>query len=117
MACFCNDILRYSVFLPSQLHCIPYWRHDVAGDPPVLLGVTRFPERSLVSCLCSCIAFRQKIRKDALEQRAIKDEEVFRNNLNIGREIANFLRKNIVQAERLQEIPGEDDTETYSAYK
>ncbi|KAI9456265.1 RF-1 domain-containing protein [Lactarius psammicola] len=74
------------------------WRASTttfSGDPPVLT------------------AFRQKIRKDALEQRAIKDEEVFRNNLNIGQEIANFLRKNIVQAERLQEIPGEDDTETY----
>ncbi|KAH9001635.1 RF-1 domain-containing protein [Lactarius akahatsu] len=66
-----------------------------SGDPPVLS------------------AFRQKIRKDALDQRATKDEEVFRNNLNIGREIAVFLRKNIVQAERLQGIPGEDDMETY----
>ncbi|KAH9063715.1 hypothetical protein EDB83DRAFT_799497 [Lactarius deliciosus] len=58
-------------------------------------------------------AFRQKIRKDALDQRAIKDEDVFRSNLNIGREIAVFLRKNIVQAERLQRIPGADDMETY----
>ncbi|KAH8983709.1 RF-1 domain-containing protein [Lactarius hatsudake] len=66
-----------------------------SGDPPVLS------------------AFRQKIRKDALDQRVIKDEEVFRSNLIIGREIAVFLRKNIVQAERLQRIPGEDDMETY----
>jgi 5-bromo-4-chloroindolyl phosphate hydrolysis protein len=86
----------------------------VAGDPPVLTGVTRFSGRYLVSYLCNWIAFRQKIRKDALEQRAINDEEIFRNNLNNGREIANFLRKNIVQAERLQKAPGED-TEAYSA--
>ena len=88
----------------------------MAGDPPVLSGVTRFLGRYLVSYLCSFIAFRQKIRKDALEQRAINDEEAFRNKLNIGREIANFLRKNIVQAERLQKTPGED-TEAYSTCK
>ncbi|KAF8267844.1 RF-1 domain-containing protein [Lactarius quietus] len=73
------------------------WRASTttfSGDPPVLS------------------AFRQKIRKDALDQRAINNEETFRNNLNIGREIASFLRKNIVQAERLQKIPGED-TEAY----
>ncbi len=53
-----------------------------------------------------------------MEQCVIKDEDVFRNNLKVGREIATFLRKNIVQAERLQKIPGEDDNkETYSTYK
>ena len=90
--------------------------HDVAGDPPLLLGVTRFSGRYLVFYLCSCIAFRQKIRKDALNQRAIDDEEAFRNSLNLGREIATFLRKNIVQAERLQKVPGEN-TEAYSTRK
>ena len=61
-----------------------------------------------------CIAFRQKIRKDALEQYSIADEEVFKNNLKLGREIADFLRKNIVQAEHLPGKTGEDNTETYS---
>lgn len=42
------------------------------------------------------------------------DEEVFKNNLRLGREIADFLRKNIVQGERLPVHPKEDDTETYS---
>ncbi|KAI0003340.1 RF-1 domain-containing protein [Russula compacta] len=74
------------------------WRASTttfAGDPPVLL------------------AFRQKMRKDASEQYAIRDEDVFQNNLRLGREIADFLRKNIVQGERLPIQPREDDTETY----
>ncbi|KAF8479018.1 RF-1 domain-containing protein [Russula ochroleuca] len=66
-----------------------------AGDPPILL------------------AFRQKIRRDSLEQYSVADEEVFKNNLKLGREIADFLRKNIVQAERLQMQPGEETAETY----
>ena len=61
-----------------------------------------------------CEAFRQKIRKDALEQRSVADEEVFSNNLKLGREIADFLRKNVAQAERLPAQPGEENTETYS---
>jgi hypothetical protein len=61
-----------------------------------------------------CKAFRQKIRKDASEQYSVTDEEVLKNNLKLGREIAGFLRKNIVQAERLQVQPGEENTETYS---
>ncbi|KAI9511311.1 RF-1 domain-containing protein [Russula earlei] len=74
------------------------WRASAttfAGDPPVLL------------------AFRKKIRKDALEQYPVTDEEAFKNNLKLGREIANFLRKNIVQAERLPVQPGQNNLETY----
>lgn len=54
------------------------------------------------------------MRKDALEQRSVTDEEAFRSNLKLGREIADFLKKNIVQAERVQVQHGEDDMETYS---
>ncbi|KAI0274389.1 RF-1 domain-containing protein [Russula aff. rugulosa BPL654] len=74
------------------------WRASAttfAGDPPVLL------------------AFRQKIRKDALEQHSVIDEVAFKNNLKLGREIADFLRKNIVQAERLHMQSGEENTDTY----
>jgi hypothetical protein len=34
--------------------------------------------------------------------------------LKLGGEIADFLRKNIAQAERLQVQPGEENTDTYS---
>ncbi|KAI0290511.1 RF-1 domain-containing protein [Russula brevipes] len=74
------------------------WRASAttfAGDPPVLL------------------AFRQKIRKDASEQGLVTDEDIFKNQLRLGREIADFLRKNIVQAERLSAQSGENDMETY----
>ncbi|KAN0115944.1 RF-1 domain containing protein [Russula decolorans] len=77
------------------------WRASAttfAGDPPVLL------------------AFRQKIRKDALEQYSVTDEETFKNNLKLGREIADFLRKNIVQAERLHKQPGKENTDTYKIH-
>jgi peptide chain release factor len=53
------------------------------------------------------------MRRDALEQSSVTDEVAFRNNLKVGREIADFLRKNIVQAERLD---GEDNMETYSMF-
>jgi peptide chain release factor len=48
-----------------------------------------------------------------LEQYSVTDE-AFKNNLKLGREIADFLRKNIVQAERLHMQPGEENTDTYS---
>ena len=63
---------------------------------------------------CPYAGFRQKMRKDALEQRSVTDEEAFRRNLKLGREIADFLKKNIVQAERVQVQHGEDGMETYS---
>jgi len=66
------------------------------------------------SFLCRCLAFRQKIRKDVLERYPVTDEDVFRKNLELGREIADFLRKNIIQAERLPVQPGKDESETYS---
>ena len=69
---------------------------------------------SLSTLLYRCIAFRQKTRKDALDQSSVTDEDVFKNHLKLGREIADFLRKNIVQAERLPGKLEEDDTETYS---
>jgi hypothetical protein len=48
------------------------------------------------------------MRKDALEQSSVMDEVAFLNYLKVGREIADFLRKNIVQAER------SNGEETYS---
>jgi peptide chain release factor len=50
------------------------------------------------------------MRRDALEQSSVVDEVAFRNNLKVGREIADFLRKNIVQAER------SNGDETYSTF-
>jgi peptide chain release factor len=54
------------------------------------------------------------MRRDALEQSSVTDEEAFRSNLKLGREIADFLKKNIVQAERLQVQHGEPEGNTYS---
>lgn len=34
--------------------------------------------------------------------------------MKLGREIADFLRKNIVQAQRLHRQPGEENVDTYS---
>jgi hypothetical protein len=42
------------------------------------------------------------------------DEEVLKDNLKLGREIADFLRRNIVQGERLPGKSRGDDAETYS---
>jgi peptide chain release factor len=50
------------------------------------------------------------MRRDAVEQGSVTDEETFRRDLKLGREIADFLRKNIVQAERLQVQHGEGNT-------
>ena len=73
-----------------------------------------YSQNVTVPLLCRCIGFRQKIRKDALDQYSVADEEVFKNNLKLGREIADFLRKNIVQAERLSGKFEEDNSGIYS---
>ena len=100
-------------FVHLKRRCHLFILLDTAGDPPILLGIALFPE-SRFTLLRLCKAFRQKIRKDALEQRSVAEEEVFKNNLKLGREIADFLRKNVVQAERMPVQPEEENTETYS---
>lgn len=82
----------------------------------MLLGMALFA-KCRFHTLTPCKAFRQKIRKDALEQYSVTDEEAFKKNLKLGREIADFLRRNIVQAERLHMQPGEENTDTYSTYR
>ncbi|KAI0259951.1 RF-1 domain-containing protein [Gloeopeniophorella convolvens] len=63
--------------------------------------------------LCFISAFREKIRKDATDQRSITDKQTIQENLKLGREIADFLRKNVVQAERLPDKVDEDGKELY----
>jgi hypothetical protein len=114
LACFRNNVFRCDLSIPER-YCHSFILLDVSGDPPVLLGMATFPGCHRLPLMpFRCIAFRQKIRKDALEQYSVADEEVFRNNLKLGREIADFLRKNIVQAEHLPGKTGEDNMETYS---
>ncbi|KAF8352301.1 RF-1 domain-containing protein [Amanita rubescens] len=48
-------------------------------------------------------AFRQKIRQDALAARSITDSTLYQQQGQLAREIADVLRKNIVQATRVAE--------------
>lgn len=57
-----------------------------AGDPPVLQ------------------AFRSKLRNDAVfAAEAAKDPETYERHNHLGREVAEFLRKNVVQAVKVSE--------------
>ncbi|KAI0050049.1 hypothetical protein FA95DRAFT_1537130 [Auriscalpium vulgare] len=63
--------------------------------------------------LICALAFRKKMRTDAENQRAVINEEVYQENLKHGREIAEFLRKNLVQAQRVASQQQAKGVETY----
>lgn len=50
------------------------------------------------------LAFRSKLRNDAvLAAEAAKDPETYERHNLLGREVADFLRKNVVQAVKVSE--------------
>ncbi|KAI0060796.1 hypothetical protein BV25DRAFT_1917356 [Artomyces pyxidatus] len=58
-------------------------------------------------------AFREKMRNDAMEQRLITDEQALQVRFKEGRDVAAFLRRNVVQAERTRVRDEEDGLDTY----
>lgn len=57
------------------------------------------------------LAFRLKIRKDALEAQSESDPDIYEAKVRLGRDIAEVLRKNVVQAHKLQQ--SENDKEIW----
>ncbi|RDB24284.1 putative peptide chain release factor C12orf65, mitochondrial [Hypsizygus marmoreus] len=59
-------------------------------------------------------AFRMKMRNNAIAARAIVDPETYEQQTKLGREIADVLRKNIVQGVKISNIEGlSDGKETF----
>jgi len=61
-------------------------------------------------------AFRQKIRQDALAASSVTDPTLYQQQEQLAREIADVLRKNIVQATRVAENT-QSELETWSKCK
>ena len=62
----------------------------------------------------SGIAFRTKMRSEVLPDATVTDPKAFEDKVTLAKEIAEVLRKNVVQARRV-ENPG-SDKEKWSAY-
>ncbi|KAI0317867.1 RF-1 domain-containing protein [Amylostereum chailletii] len=65
------------------------------GDPPVLQ------------------AFHEKMRIDFGNLRTAESEDDLRQRLNLNKDVANFLRRNVVQAERQPALPDPDSNDTW----
>lgn len=78
------------------------------GDEHVLNGSFTPPFAS--TSLTSLIAFRLKIRQDAVAARNITEPALYEQQNVLAREIATIVRKNLVQATRTTE-----NTDTWSA--
>ena len=83
-------------YLPGELIA-------VIGDPPVLQGYYFSCSLVMTSCPYSCLAFRTKIRSD-IAHGSNTDPE---SQNKLIREIADVLRRNIVQGRKLQDNNGE----------
>ncbi|KAA1471317.1 hypothetical protein DENSPDRAFT_929468 [Dentipellis sp. KUC8613] len=58
-------------------------------------------------------AFRAKIRQDTLDARSIVDPTAYEDKIQLSREIAQVLRRNIVQAHKVSETSSADGSETW----
>lgn len=61
------------------------------------------------------LAFRLKMRTDAVAAQALSDSEAYQEHTKLATEIAEVLRKNIVQAARVAEMSEDGaENETWS---
>lgn len=60
-------------------------------------------------------AFRMKIRTDALEARAVTESSAYAEKVKLGHEIAEVLRKNVVQAHK-ESTQSTTDGDVWSAF-
>lgn len=58
-------------------------------------------------------AFRDKMRHDTLAGRSQTDTQLYEQNVTLAREVADVLRKNIVQAQKIAEPSTVDGQETW----
>jgi len=54
-------------------------------------------------------AFKEKVRIETRQGKSVEDATAYAKRLELGREIAEVLRKNVVQAQRVKEDTGEQD--------
>ncbi|TFK42986.1 RF-1 domain-containing protein [Crucibulum laeve] len=58
-------------------------------------------------------AFRQKMRTDALNAQTATEPETYQQHIQLGREIADILRRNVVQAVKVPEPESAEGSETW----
>jgi hypothetical protein len=63
------------------------------------------------------LAFRLKMRTDALEARSTSDPNAYAEKVKLGHDIAEVLRKNVVQAQKVGEAETESDAEVWRMYR
>lgn len=61
-------------------------------------------------------AFRLKIRNEVLPYSSSIDPEQFEEKVTLVREIADVLRKNVVQARKVEHSPSQDQKEVWGVY-
>lgn len=62
-----------------------------------------------------CLAFRLKMREDALQARSKTDPDVYQDSIKLGHDVADVLRRNVVQARKVQGSQSESDKEVWRA--
>ena len=107
-------VRRLRHFLVSQYVYVRYFNSRPAGDEVVLTGWKINVDASLLSEFSFCPAFRSKIRADAFSWRSIETQSLYEEKVKLAKEMAIFLRSNVVQGKK---VAGTDTMrETWSAY-
>lgn len=84
------------------------------GDERVLKGQTVSHEQLHLSLTLSFLAFRLKMRADALEAVSKTTPHAYQETIQLGYDIAEVLRRNVVQAQKVREQT-ESNKETWRA--
>ena len=86
------------------------------GDTVVRNGKRVFCVLAVVRCSPHVAsAFRDKVRNDLLPYNPEMDVKQFEQKVTLVREIADVLRKNVVQARKVEEARGPDEKEIWGA--
>lgn len=61
-------------------------------------------------------AFRLKMREDALKARSKSDPDSYQESIKLGHDVADVLRRNVVQGQKVQEAQSESDKEIWRVF-
>ncbi len=87
-----------------------------SGDPVVRNGVYACPVRACPPTHHVVSAFRLKIRNEVLPYSSTTDPKQFEEKITLVQEIADVLRKNVVQARKVEHSPSAEQKEIWGAY-
>ena len=87
-----------------------------AGDPVVRNGECACCVRAYPPAQHVVPAFRLKIRNEVLPYSSALDVKQFEEKVTLVREIADVLRKNVVQARKVEHSPSPEHKELWGTY-